>query len=77
MPLTASYGEEPAGHRGDNFVAHVEALGVDLSHLTSGNQVFGNGDVLGLLRERDLAGGNRQNFHHQHPTAASALSKGH
>ena len=48
-PLTASYGEEPAGHRGDDLVAHVEALGVDLSHLTSGNQVFGNGDVLGLL----------------------------
>ena len=48
-PLTACYGEEPAGHRGDDFVAHVEAPGVDLSHLTSGNQVFGNGDVLGLL----------------------------
>lgn len=31
----------------------------------------------GALQERNLAGGNRQNFHHQRPTAASAWAKGH
>ena len=49
MPLTASDGEEPAGHWGEDFVAHIEAPGLDLNHLTSGDQVLRDGDILGLL----------------------------
>lgn len=47
---------------------HLNLTPNSLPHCTQGR---------GVLQERDLAGGNRQNFHLEHPKATLILSKSH